>query len=109
MQNKIFHEDFDDLGIRLNYDNWIPDEKDKIRILKEIREQYEANAELCGADSEEAEEMETLYKKVFRLPLKESKEEVQDFFTQAYLAVNGELHKYYSDEELVNLIYLTVL
>lgn len=103
-------EIFDDSGVYLNYNNWIPKDEDKPRILRFIKEHYEFNKDLSGADSDEAAEVWELYKKVFQNRLKDCKEDVQEYFADAYLAVNGQIHKYYeNDKEVIELIQLTVL
>lgn len=103
-------EPFDDGGEYLRYDNWIPKEEEKPRILKLLMEHYEGTKDVCGVNSEEAAEVWELYKKVFQNRLKDCKEDVQQYFAEAYLAVNGQIHKYYEkDKEIIKLIQLTVL
>lgn len=103
-------EPFDDGGEYLRYDKWTPKEEEKPRILKKLVEDYIGTKDLCGVDSEEADEVWELYKKVFQNKLEDCKEDIQQYFADAYLAVNGQIHKYYeNDNEIIELIQLTVL
>lgn len=67
-------------------------------ILKHFREDYEGTCEMCGDDSEEANEAKKQYKKVFSHSLEECWPEIKDFYLLMYEAVGGGIRKYYATE-----------
>ena len=92
----------------LNLDAWIPDEKDKPRILKELWDYCKGTLECCGP-GEESREANQLYQKVAQNRLEDCKDDVQAHFVDLYWAVEGELERYYGNEpEVISLINLTV-
>lgn len=49
-------------------------------VLKHFREQYEAICDICGKDSEEAEESKAIYKKVLSEPLENCWDDIECFY-----------------------------
>ncbi len=89
-------------------EKWVPDEADKPRIVVQFRDYYECAVDNAGAGSEEATEAFQIYMNVQNHTLAEVKDDVQDFFGEAYDAVHGQFEKYYDDPEIVALINLTL-
>jgi hypothetical protein len=91
----------------LHPEKWQPDEADKPRIVAELLDYYGATLENCGADDEQTSEAHELYMKVLNRPLAACKDDIQEFFTSCFEAVDGSIEEYYP-EELCSLINLTI-
>lgn len=93
----------------LHPEKWQPDEADKPRIVAELLDYYGGTLENCGADDEQTTEAFALYMKVQNHTLTECKNDIQEFFTSCYEAVDGDIEDCYaSDPVLIDLIRLTI-
>jgi hypothetical protein len=93
----------------LHPEKWVPDEKDKPKIVTELLNYYLGTLDNCGPDDEQTAEAHELYMQVLNHPLSDCKNDVQNFFADTYWAVHGEIERYYgNDPEFIDLINLTV-
>lgn len=70
-------------------------------ILKHLREQYEGTRELCGKDSEEAEEAKVVYRKALSGSLKDCWSDIEDFYSKMLDAVHIGMDP---DDDMVRMI-----
>lgn len=61
--------------------------QDRSVILKHLREQYQGTCEVCGKDSEEAEDAKAVYRKVISGPLKDCWDDIENFYSEMLDAV----------------------
>lgn len=89
----------------LDLEAWQPDESQRGAIIHELRSWYESTLDLCGG--EEAEDAKQLLKKVMTHPLRECRDDIQEYFLSMYDAIDGELSLISESEpKLVELIQM---
>lgn len=92
-----------------NFDKWIPNEKDRPRLIAYFAENYTSENECYGVGSKESDAARILLETVKTVPLDQCKGEIQEHFYGAFTAADGEIETYYDEEqELIDLINLTI-